>query len=51
LPLYPKSVVSELMEVDGIDVVGPLSAELQSPDLVYDAGGTFFPSSQSRQRC
>ena len=27
--------VSELMEVGGIDIVGLLPAELQSPDLVY----------------
>jgi hypothetical protein len=30
--------ISELMEVDGIEIIGPLPAELQSPDLVYMAG-------------
>ena len=30
--------ISELIEVDGIDVVGPLLVELQSPDLTYMAG-------------
>jgi molybdate transport system substrate-binding protein len=30
--------ISELKEVPGIDVVGPLPADLQSPDLVYVAG-------------
>jgi molybdate transport system substrate-binding protein len=30
--------ISELIEVAGIDVVGPLPADLQSPDLVYVAG-------------
>jgi molybdate transport system substrate-binding protein len=29
--------ISELQEVEGIEVVGPIPAELQSPDLVYQA--------------
>ena len=32
--------ISELKEVDGVDVVGPIPAELQSPDLVYVAGAS-----------
>ena len=33
--------ISELLEVEGIDVVGSLPAELQSPDLVYVAGAPY----------
>jgi molybdate transport system substrate-binding protein len=34
--------ISELTEVEGIEVVGPLPAELQSPDLVFQAGSPTF---------
>ena len=34
--------ITELMEVQGIDVVGSLPAELQSPDLVYVAGAPYL---------
>jgi molybdate transport system substrate-binding protein len=34
--------ISELMEVKGVDVVGPIPTELQSPDLVYMAASPFF---------
>lgn len=37
--------ISELMEVPGIEVVGPLPAELQTPDTAY-AGGALFASEQ-----
>jgi molybdate transport system substrate-binding protein len=34
--------ISELKEVAGVDVVGPIPTELQSPDLIYAAGSPFF---------
>jgi molybdate transport system substrate-binding protein len=34
--------ISELKEVEAVDVVGPLPKELQSPDLVFVAGSPFF---------
>jgi molybdate transport system substrate-binding protein len=36
------SPISGLMEVQSIDVVGPLPAELQSPDLAYVAGAPYL---------
>ncbi len=33
--------IGELMEVAGVDVVGPLPSDLQSPDMVYVAGSPF----------
>lgn len=38
--------ISELMETSGIDIVGPLPTDLQSPDLVYMAGSP----TRSKQR-
>ena len=32
--------ISELQEVPGVEIVGPLPAELQTPDLVFVAAGT-----------
>jgi molybdate transport system substrate-binding protein len=34
-------LIGLLIAVEGIDIVGPLPAELQSPDLVYVAGSPF----------
>jgi molybdate transport system substrate-binding protein len=33
--------IGELMEVQGIEIAGPLPAELQSPDMVYVAGAPY----------
>jgi len=33
--------IGELIEVAGVDVVGPLPSDLQSPDMVYVAGSPF----------
>jgi molybdate transport system substrate-binding protein len=33
--------ISELKEVEGVEVVGPIPTDLQSPDLVYVAGSPF----------